>query len=259
MINIIIDNLYVYILVFVRIAGIIFFNPVMSRNNIPRMARVSLVLLSSIIIAPVTTVSSDFSADRISLVISIGKELFIGFILAYVFNVFYYMIFTAGEIMDMQFGFSMAKVMDPGSNVQAAITGNLFNIFFIGYIFATNTHALLIRLTVYTYDVIPVGAGNLVIDKLPEFVFEMFCTVFTLAMHLAFPFVAVELVVEMCLGIMMKLIPQIHVFVINMQLKILISIVMIYMLANPIAGFIDNYTSLMFEYMQNVLYTITGS
>jgi flagellar biosynthetic protein FliR len=246
-------------LVFVRIAGIVFFNPIMSRSNVPRMAKTGLVLLSSILIAPITTVSPDFRADAVSLVISVGKELFVGFVLAYIFNVFYYMIFTAGDILDMQFGFSMAKVMDPGSNVQSAVTGNLVHIFFIGYIFATNTHALLIRLVVYSYSVIPVGAGNIVIESLPEFIFEMFNTAFLMIVHLAFPFVAVEFIVEMCLGIMMKLIPQIHVFVINMQLKIIISIVMLYLLAEPISGFMDNYISSMFSYMQNVLKLISGS
>lgn len=258
MISIILDNLYVYILVFVRIGGIIAFNPLISRSNIPRIARVGLILLSSICIAPTAIMPADFHTDTISLILSIGRELFVGFILAYVFNVFYYMLFVAGDLLDMQFGFSMAKVMDPGTNVQSAITGNLLNMLFIGYVFATNTHLLLIRLAVYSYDIIPVGAGTIVIDSLPEFVFEMFTTAFMLAMRLTFPFIAVELIVELCLGIMMKLIPQIHVFVINMQLKIIISIVMLFLLAEPIAGFMDNYITIMFNYMQNVLHTIVN-
>lgn len=258
MINILIDNLYVYVLVFVRIAGIISFNPIMSRNNIPNMARVGLIFFSTICIAPSAMIDSEFSVNTISLVVSIGRELLVGFVLAYVFNIFYYMLFAASDVLDMQFGFSMAKVMDPGTNVQTAVTGNILNFFFIGYLFATDTHRLLIRLIIFSYDVIPVGASSLVIDGLPEFAFEIFRTAFMLAMRLTFPFVAVELIVELSLGIMMKLIPQIHVFVINMQIKIVISLAMLYLLSGPIASFFDNYISLLFDYMQNALYLISG-
>ncbi len=258
MLSIILDNIYVYFLVFVRIAGVILFNPLLSRRNIPSMAKVGLIMFSSFIIAPSAMISENFYTDSVSFIISIGKELLVGFIFAYVFNVFYYMIFTAGDLLDMQFGFSMAKVMDPGTNVQSAVTSNLLNMLFIAYIFATDTHHLLIRIVVFSYDVIPVGAGNIVIDSLPEFVFEMFVTAFMMIMHLTFPFIAVELVVEICLGIMMKLIPQIHVFIINMQLKIVISIIMLFILSEPIAAFLDNYISRMFEYMQNALYVIAG-
>ncbi|MGN0605703.1 MAG: flagellar biosynthetic protein FliR [Oscillospiraceae bacterium] len=259
MVNILIDNLYVYVLVFVRIAGVISFNPIMARSNIPNMVRAAMIFFSTICIAPSAMLPENFTVSTISLVVSIGRELLVGFVLAYVFNVFYYMLFAASDLLDMQFGFSMAKVMDPGTSVQTAITGNILNIFFIGYLFATNTHRLLIRLIVFSYDVLPVGAASMVIDGLPDFAFEIFKTAFMLAMRLTFPFVAVEIIIELFLGVMMKLIPQIHIFIINMQIKIILSIVMLYLLSEPIAGFFDNYILLMFDYMQNALYLIAGS
>ncbi len=256
MLSIILDNLYVYMLVFVRIAGVILFNPLLLRRNIPAMAKSALILFSTIVIAPTATITEGLLTDSVSLIIAIGKELFLGFVFSYVFTVFYYMIFTAGDLLDMQFGFSMAKVMDPGSNVQVAVTSNLLNMLLIAYIFATNTHYLLIRIVLFSYDVIPVGAGNITIELIPEFIFEMFITAFSIIIHLTFPFIAVEFVVEICLGIMMKLIPQIHVFIINMQIKIIIAIVLLFILSEPIAGFLDNYLGKMFEYMQNALYVL---
>lgn len=259
MLSILIDNLYVYLLVFVRIGGIIAFNPIMSRRNIPAMMRVALIFFSTICIAPSAMLSENFSVSTISLVVSVGRELFVGFVLAFVFSFFYYMLFAASDILDMQIGFSMAKVMDPNTNVQTAVTGSLLNFFFIAYLFATNTHLLLIRIMVFSYELIPVGAESIVIDQLPQFMFELFESAFMLAMRLTFPFIAVEFIIEMCLGIMMKLIPQIHVFVINMQIKILLAIVMLYLLSGPIAGFFDNYIALMFDNMQNALYLISGT
>ena len=55
------------------------------------------------------------------------------------------------------------------------------------------------------------------------------------------------------MGVLMKLIPQIHVFVINIQLKMLLGILLLLLFAGPITSFLDNYIRLMFENMEGVL------
>ena len=51
----------------------------------------------------------------------------------------------------------------------------------------------------------------------------------------------------------MKLSPQIHVFVIQMQGKIMLSLIMLFALALPITNFINNYIAKMFDSMNNAL------
>ena len=85
----------------------------------------------------------------------------------------------------------------------------------------------------------------------------MFIEAFSLALRLALPFIAVEFVLEVSLGILMKLIPQIHVFVINFQFKVLLSLVMLLAFAAPLSSFLDNYMNYMFECVQKVLWTFT--
>ena len=70
------------------------------------------------------------------------------------------------------------------------------------------------------------------------------------------PFVAAEFVLEMSMGVLMKFIPQIHVFVINIQFKILLGIVLLLAFAGPIGSFTDNFMRLMFQNIQNVLYVL---
>jgi len=56
----------------------------------------------------------------------------------------------------------------------------------------------------------------------------------------------------------MKLIPQIHIFVINMQFKILLAIVMLLILAKPITVFMENYIIKMFDYMNDALKVLSS-
>ena len=73
---------------------------------------------------------------------------------------------------------------------------------------------------------------------------------FSMVLRLALPFVAAEVVLEVTIGVLMKLIPQIHVFVINMQMKVMLGFVLLLAFSGPIASFLDNYMRVMLENMQ---------
>ena len=249
--NIIIENLNIYVLVFVRLAAVIGFNPIMTRNNIPAMVRTGIVFFSTLLLAPLIPVP--VQTDDFELVLCIIREIAVGWLMGCIFNIFFYMLAFVGDILDMQFGLSMAKVMDPGTGVQSAFTGNLINLVYMAYFFATNSHLVLIKIAVDSYDIIPAGAAGINLSAAASFGITVFSSVFSVAVRLAFPFVAMEFILEIGMGILMKLIPQIHIFVINMQFKILLAIVTLFILAKPITVFVENYIILMFDYMKEAL------
>ncbi|MBE6836835.1 MAG: flagellar biosynthetic protein FliR [Ruminococcus sp.] len=243
--------------VFARLAAILLLNPVFSRANIPAAVKASLVLFATIIIAPIVPMgSADNSFVEVGL--GLGREFLVGFALTFVFNIYYYMLMFAADIMDTQFGMSMAKMMDPQTHIQTAITGNIMNILFMLYFFATNCHLELINVAVGSFQLIPPGAGGISLDNAAGFVFTLFSTIFILALRLALPFVAAEFILELSMGILMKLIPQIHVFVIHMQGKILLGIIALVALTIPITKFIDNYIVDMFNSMGKMLLALVN-
>lgn len=256
--NIVIDNIYIYALVFVRLASAIAFNPILTRSNIPAMVRTGIIFFATVLLTPSVPVPEGFENSAFDLIVCIIRELAIGWILGYVFNIFFYMLSFVGDILDMQFGLSMAKVMDPGTGVQSAFTGNLINLIYMAYFFVTNSHLVLIKVAVSSYDLIPVGAGNINFHAATSFGIDIFTAIFDLAIRLVFPFVAAEFILEIGMGVLMKLIPQIHIFVINMQFKILLAIVMLLILAKPITVFMENYIIKMFDYMNDALKVLSS-
>ncbi len=257
--TVLIDNVQIYILVFVRFAGVLVFNPILARSNVPARIRNALAFGSAFLLAPNLAVPEGFAVySDLDFALAIFRELTVGWLYGFVFLVYYYMLMFAGDVMDTQFGLSMSKVMDPGTKVQTAFSGNVLGLLFMAYIFATNSHLVLIRLAATSYELVPIGAENLALREAPKFAISMFNTAFSLAIRLAFPFVAVELILEVSLGILMKLIPQIHVFVINMQFKIMLAIVLLFLLASPICVFLDNYILRMLSDIQQSLLAVTG-
>ena len=252
-----IEDLHIYIFVFVRLAAIILFNPVFFRARIPGGAKVALIMCLTIIITPLVP-SYSYDGSVLQFLVSITGEFFIGFLLSFVFNVYYYMLMFAADVMDTQLGFSMAKTMDPLTNIQSATMGNFFNIMFMLYFFATNSHLILINLAVNTFDAIGAGAASLSYRGGCEFAIALFTSIFLLAVRLALPFVAAEFVLEVSLGLLMKLIPQIHVFVIQMQGKILVGLALLIAMLIPVSNFVTDYMEQMFKSANDAIMSLVG-
>ena len=162
------------------------------------------------------------------------------------------MLFFVGDLLDYQFGLSMAKVFDPQTHVQVSAIGNLFQILFVVLFFMSNSHLHFIQMISTSFDYLALDAWfNL--SKLVPLILDLFIQVFMLVIKLALPMIVAAFILEIAMGILMKLIPQIHVFVINIQLKVLLGIVLLIVMVNPIATILDKSLGQMVQDMQNLL------
>ena len=87
---------------------------------------------------------------------------------------------------------------------------------------------------------------------------ELFQQILTLALKLSMPIMAVEIILEAGIGILMKAIPQIQVFSVNVQLKILVGLLLIIILIPTFSTFIENVVTMMFDTIRNSLSTLTA-
>ncbi len=257
-IEIVFEGLLVYLLVFARLAGMILLNPVFSRNNLPQMARMGLILSLTFLIAPLQPLESTASLAGLELVFSIFREVFVGAVYGYIFLLFYYFLYYAGEISDSDIGLAMAKVFDSESQIQVAFSGQIVTIFFVTYLFATGSHLALFRMYADSFSYIPPGASTLTLG-ISSLIIELFVSVFLLAIRLVAPIMVAEFVLQVCMGILMKFIPQITIFVINFQLRILLGVLLIFLFAPFIGQFIDDYLTVLFDSLFESTLVMSGS
>ena len=96
--------------------------------------------------------------------------------------------------------------------------------------------------------------GSIVFDNvLSSAVLTVFCDCTVFAIKFAMPVMASEILAEVGVGIMMKAIPQIDVFSVNIQAKVLLGIVLLFVMFTPMSEFIENLIELMFQRIQEVL------
>lgn len=251
------SNLTLYLLLLVRFVAMISFNPLFSRRNAPAQVRVGLAFFMTLLLAPTLDGAAFEGMNGFTFAACIIKELFTGYLLGFVFQIFFMMLYFAGDILDTTFGFSMAKVMDPATRIQTAFTSNILGMLFLMYIFATDSHLVMIHLFATSIDIFPLG-GALISADTAQYLIEMFVQVTGLVIRLSLPFVAMEFVLEACLGILMKVVPQITIFVINFQLKITLALIMLLLFTPIISAFIDNYIVILLDAMQDTMMRFGG-
>lgn len=247
------QSLMAYILVFCRMGGMVFFNPLLMRKELPALVRIGIAAGLTLVITPGVAEGAPAALADLALVFELTKELFVGIVCGMIFQIYYYLLFFIGDIMDTEFGLSMAKVFDPSTSIQMSISGGLLQFVFALYLFATDSHLLMIRIFASSYDIVPLGQ-IFVTEAAAGFVLDQFMLAFSLVIRLGLPFIAASLVMQVAMGVLMKLIPQINVFVLNIQMKIFLGLFMLFLFAGSIGVFVNNYTEKMFEAMSEALY-----
>ena len=200
------DSLFPFFLAFARIATIIGVNPIFSRKNLPRQARVGVILWLTIAIFP----RIDYISPPNELggfVICLLAEILVGAFFSFVFLLFNYMLYFAGEFLDMQMGLAMAKVFDPSSSTQLSISASFLNIIFVLFFFWSGAYEAYIRIIASSFDVVKIGTGFISESFLP-FVIGMFNEGISLALKLTLPFIAAQFTLEIIMGVLMKMVPQ---------------------------------------------------
>jgi len=247
--DLIVYNFVGGLIVLARVTGIFTFNPILGRSNVPMRIRASMSLvLTVVMLMSFNGVIGYIPANIPALVMVVLKEAALGLIFGFIVNLILTAIIYAGEMIDNQIGLGMARVMDPATNVNMPVFANLYYYMFILYFFLTGGHLSYIRLFAQSYEILPIGFEISLSFVDASYRIAMFLgTVLTLAIKMAMPIIAAELITELCVGVMMKAVPTIQVFVINIQLKLMLGLFLIMAIAAPMSDFLDKLLGIMWE------------
>lgn len=158
----------------------------------------------------------------------------------------------ASSIMDYSMGLSMAQVYDPQYGTQSTVSSGIYYGFMVLLFFASNSHLRLLALFYQSVQLIPFGKVTFN-PMLVHVITDGFCQGILTGMQFAFPMIAIELVTELAMGILMRIIPQINVFTVNFQVKIIMGLLMMLLLFSPMADYIDTIFTYMYQMMWKLL------
>ncbi len=211
-----------FILILVRISCFMVVAPFFGMSNTPNRVKIGFSCLVAILIMsymPQDTVEYTTIFEYTVLVLKEGiTGLLIGFA-AYICNS---IILYAGTVIDMDIGLSMATEFDPTMGAQVSITGNLYNYFILMLLIVSNMHQYILRAVIDSFTLIPLGQAVFDMDSLLASMVT-FCTdLFVIAFRIVLPVFVCIMILNCILGIMAKVAPQMNMFSVGIQLKVLV-------------------------------------
>lgn len=221
----IINNSQLFLLILVRMTGLFFITPIFSRRNIPNTIKIGLSLFCAIILVNIIQVDL-LNLSYFDLFLFIVRELLVGLIMGFISYLFFSSLYIAGQVIDMQIGFGMVNVLDPQSNTQVPIIGNLYYIIALFIFMIIDGHHWLLDALVRSYEYIPIGYFEFS-DQFISQLIRIISQVFIIGFKISGPILAAIFLVDVLLGIFAKTIPQMNVFIVGMPLKILVGIAII--------------------------------
>ena len=247
-----------FVLLLMRTSALIFASPIFGRINIPQIAKIGLVFGLTYLFFLSHPTSEIFAyTSAFGFFLLIASELLIGVALAFVTNIFFTLTFVAGQMIDMQIGFGIVSVYDIQNNTQVPVMGNILNLMLLMVMFAANGHQRLIGMVYLTLENLPVG--TLVFSPGVGLVaLELFSRAFVLGVMMALPIVASGLTLEIAFGVIMRAVPQIHMFVVGVPVKMLVGLFM-FIVTLPVYGnFSGRIFDDMFSGMDKMFATFVG-
>ena len=251
------SSLTLFLLITARMSGCILFNPLLGRRGIPGLVKGGFILMLSLSAFALTPLPEQVPDTLLTLALTFLLELFLGYVLGLAVNLFFYIPLMAGSVIDMQMGLSMASTYDPASGIQVTATSTLFNVLMSMLFFAANGHHTLIRIFLASGRVVPFGRVALGEDLYAALI-EMFIDCTVLGVKLCMPILAAELIGQLGMGILMKAIPQINVFAINIELKVIIGLMLTFLFLIPISEFLLEAEIQMLVSLQRILPLMSG-
>ena len=249
-------ELTLFLFVTARVGGFVLFNPILGRTNIPAAFRTGMALVLSVFVTSVSDQQPAQPSGLAEFMVLMLLEIAIGFLLGMAVNFFFYIPQLAGSMIDTQMGMTMNQMYDAGSSANMSVTGQILNVLMLLLFFAGGGHLTLLRMFITSEQIVPFGQ---VAVGLPAYqlLLELFVECTVLSVKLCMPVLAAELIAQVGMGVLMKVIPQINVFAINIELKVIVGLALVLVLTVPFSEFLLQAELAMLNALHDVL-VLTG-
>ena len=120
----------------------------------------------------------------------------------------------AGEIIGLQMGLNFASFFDPASNAQVSAVARFFGNISMLLFVVINGHLMVLMAVVKSFDSFPVG-GNFLQAIGQMRLHELGASLFSSALWIALPMIALLLFVNLTLGIISRVAPQMNIYAVG--------------------------------------------
>lgn len=238
-----------FLMILVRVATVVFVAPFFGMTNTPFRVKIGFSVFVSLLLFQILPKTGLDYQGVFGFAAIIVKEGITGLLIGFAASICNSIILLAGNMIDMEIGLSMATTFDPMTNSQVNITGNLYNYFILMLLIVTDMHHYILRAVVDSYQLIPIAGQNFDWEHLFTSFLAFVTDLFVIAFRIILPIFVVSMILNAILGIMAKVAPQMNMFAIGMQLKLLVGFLILFLTIRML----PNISNFIFEEMKRMI------
>lgn len=251
-----IENMEYCLMVIARVSAFVMTAPFFNYNSIPARMKAAISIMLSILVIQIHPPAAISYTGMIGYSILVVKEIVVGLILGFMCNLCMHIVNFAGQLMDMEMGLSMANMFDPATNVQITVTGNIYNYFMMLLLVVTNMHYYIIRAVFDSFAYFNVGEA-VYRGSLKDIMVDFMANYFIIAFRIVLPIFCCMLIINVVLGVLARAAPQMNMFVVGIQIKVLAGLAMLVVLVQTLPTVSDFIFSEMKDVMSQVIRSFT--
>lgn len=230
-----------FMLIVVRTLGFINTAPFFSTADNPRVARLGLGIFLSYILYFILPPSPPAAYSTVlGYAVIVMKEALTGMMIGLGANICTHIIAFGGRIIDMEIGLSMVSQMDPTTKQNVTFSGMVYQYGFMLIMLATGMHRFFLQAFVEAYTLIPVNGAVFNGPKLMDALIQFMSRFVLIGFQIALPFFIVLMLLNSILGILAKVAPQLNMFTVGIQIKILVGL-MVFFLTIRMMPYVADY------------------
>ena len=227
-----------FLLIFVRLMGLIFVAPFFSSFLIPTRVKVMLALAITAVMFPILSAELSFEMPReiVPYILMVSSELLIGIALGLVVSIVLAVFQLAGQFFSIQIGFGISEVFDPLSQFQVPLMGQLLALTGVLIFLSMNGEQILIEAVYESFFRISVS-NFLDLAQYNSILVQIFSDFFLLALRISFPIVGTLFIVTLALGLLAKFAPQMNVLMLGFPIYIVVGSLVLVLLVPGVVDF----------------------
>jgi flagellar biosynthetic protein FliR len=208
------------LLVMIRLSGLMIFAPFFSSSAIAPRIKAGFLFAMTVLLAPaVAAVPAARPALDMSAVLG---ELGVGLVFGLSLMLLNEALLFAGTLLGMQFSFSLVNLMDLNSMIETPVLGQMLGWLGVLVLIGSGLDRTLLAALVRSFSAVPVGHA-VIQARTGAALAAMAGGIFLAGLQLAAPVVAAALVVEVTIGLIARMSPQLPAMVMGVPLKTLVS------------------------------------
>lgn len=231
-------ELELFLLILMRISCFVYVAPFFGMSNTPGRVKIGLSLCLSVFMFSLLANGTYHVSYNsvVSYAVLVLKEAVTGLLIGFSANLCTSVLTLAGHIIDMETGLAMTSAFDPLTKEQASVSGFVYQYVIMLMLIVSGMHRYILQALLETFTLIPITGAILEGESLVNAFVGFLSDYLVIGFRICLPVLVVMVLLNAVLGILTKVAPQMNMFSVGMQLKVLVGIGILYLTVGMLPG-----------------------